>query len=255
MLKNSLLAVAAVVVLAFSAASVRAQELVVGTFADVPPFEFINSQGSYAGIDINIMESIARESGLTVRFVNQPFDTLLDSLAQGRFHAVASAVTINDQRRQTVDFSDPYFEVKLVAVVPNGARPISSLDDIRNMKVSVLTGTTCAAIVDRTMGAHNENVRKLGRYDDVFKDVTEGRSDVAIVDEPIAREYAKDHGGFTIGANAMYTEQYGIAVKKGDVNTLAIINKGLKAIKESGEFDIIHNIWFPQGELLPAMQF
>lgn len=255
MLKKCILAVAAAVVIAASSVSARAQELVVGTFAEVPPFEFVTGDGRYAGVDINIMESIARESGLSTRFVNQPFDTLLDTLAQGRFHVVASAVTINAERQQKVDFSEPYFEVKLIAVVPTGAKAIGSLHDLQGMKVSVLTGTTCAAVVERTLGEHNPNVRKLGRYEEVFKDVIEGRSDVAVVDEPIARTFAAKQSGFTLGENAMFVEQYGFAVRKGDAGTLKIINDGLKKIKETGEFELIHNIWFPAGERVPAIQY
>lgn len=243
MLKKHLLAV--VVALAVAAVPASAQEMVVGTFAEVPPFEYTTSDGRTIGFDVDVIKAIGRETGFTPRFVSQPFDTLLDSLAQGRFHAVASALTITDERRAKVDFSDPYFSVNIIAVFSaQNRKPIADISEIRNLRVSVLTGTTCAAVVDKTLGEDAENVRKLGRYQDVFDDVLAGRSDVAIVDEPVARAVAANTPGVLLGDKALHVEEYGFAVRKGDTVTLGLLNAGLKKLRDSGEFELINRIWF-----------
>lgn len=245
MLKNVLLIMAAILALTLSAlSSAHAQELVVGTFAEVPPFEYATSDGRTIGFDIDVIKAICRESGLTPRFVSQPVDSLLDTLAAGRFHAVAAALAVTEERRRQVDFSDPYFGVNIVAVVPEGSKMIESLDQLKDVRVSVLTGTTCAAVVDKTLGEGAKNVRKLGRYNDVLDDIMNGRADVAIMDEPIAKSFAANAKGFHLGQKALHIEEYGIAVRKGDTTTLSLINTGLKKLRDSGEFELINRIWF-----------
>lgn len=244
MLKSTFLAVAAVLAFTLSAFSAHAQELVVGTFAEVPPFEYATSDGRTIGFDIDVVKAVCRESGLTPRFVSQPVDSLLDTLAAGRFHAVVAALTITEKRKQQVDFSEPYFGVNIVAVVPDGKKMIDDLDQLKDLRVSVLTGTTCAAIVDKTLGEDAKNVRKLGRYNDVLDDIISGRADVAIMDEPVAKSFAANAKGFHLGQSPLHIEEYGIAVRKGDTTTLSLLNAGLKKLRDSGEFELINRIWF-----------
>lgn len=245
MLKHALLATAAILALALSAISTaHSQELVVGTFAEVPPFEYATSDGRTIGFDIDVIKAICREADLIPRFVSQPLDSLLDTLAAGRFHVVAAALTITEERKRQVDFSEPYFGVNIVAVVPEGAKMIDSLEQLKNLRVSVLTGTTCAAIVDKTLGENANNVRKLGRYSDVLEDITDGRADVAIMDEPVAKSFAANAKGFHVGVQTLHVEEYGFAVRKGDATTLTMLNAGLKKLRDTGEFELINRIWF-----------
>ena len=113
----------------------------VGTNAEYPPFESVDETGKVIGLDIDVMNAIAKAAGFEVEFVNTRWDGIFVALSSGEFDAVASAATITDERKQAVDFSDPYFNAGQVLSVKQDS-DITSLDDLAGKRVGVQLGTT-----------------------------------------------------------------------------------------------------------------
>ena len=114
----------------------------VGMNAEFAPFESQTSEGNVEGFDVDLMNAMAKAGNFKVEFKHQPWESLFPSLGNGDIDIVISGVTITDERKQSMDFSDPYFEITQVVLVPKGKK-VASSDDLKNMaKVGVVTGQT-----------------------------------------------------------------------------------------------------------------
>ncbi len=128
--------------------------LAVGSCLDYKPFEFVKG-GDEMGFDVDLTEEIAARLGLEVQWVTANFDTIFTSVAAGQFDMVAAASTITEERLQTVDFSDPYFNARQGFSVNTDATPdIASTADLdEGDVVGVQKGTTGKAWADENLGS------------------------------------------------------------------------------------------------------
>lgn len=223
-----------------------ARVVVVGTDAAYAPFESQNEQGQIVGFDIEVVQAIAAKAGFEVKFVNTPWEGIFNELQQGGRDMLVSAITITDERRQTMDFSDPYFDAaQLIAVKADSA--VASFADLKTLKVGVQTGTTGDEVVSQLLGKTNTNVRRFESTPLALKELEAGGVDAVVADNGVVRHYVANNaaGGFkTVSDPAFVPEQYGIAVRKGNAELLAQVNEGLKAIRADGTYDRIHARYF-----------
>lgn len=221
----------------------------VGMNAEFAPFESQGAGGEIEGFDVDLMNALAQAGGFKVTYKNQPWDGLFASLGNGDFDMLASAVTITDERKQSMDFTDPYFEITQVVLVPKG-KNIQSVEDLKNMtRVGVVTGNTGDLAAQKILGATSPKIARFESLPLVLKEVENGGVDAVISDSAVVGNYIKNNGdkGFSmITVPDFEVEHYGIAVRKGDSATLAMLNEALKKIRESGEYDAIHGKYFAQ---------
>ena len=205
------------------------ETLTFGTNAEFPPFEFVTSNGvigQYDGIDMAIAKQIAEENGMTAAIENMEFDSLIMALANGQLDAVIAGMTITDERLESVDFSTPYYTATQVMIVKEDS-DIATAADMADKKICVIqgyTGETC--------------VQDLGYPYEAFKKGTEaimelvnGRCDVVVLDSATAQKYVSDNEGLKIveDSAAFESEEYAIAVQKGNTELLNMINKAIEA--------------------------
>ena len=203
--------------------------LTFGTNAEFPPFEFVTSNGvidQYDGIDMAIAKQIAEENGMTAKIENMEFDSLVMALANGQLDAVIAGMTITDERLESVDFSTPYYTATQVMIVKEDS-DIAAAADMADKKICVIqgyTGETC--------------VQEMGYPYEAFKKGTEavlelvnGRCDVVVIDSATAQKYVGDNKGLKIveDPDAFESEEYAIAVQKGNTELLDMINKAIEA--------------------------
>jgi polar amino acid transport system substrate-binding protein len=225
--------------------SVGAKKVVIATDATWAPFEFVDEKSKeLIGFDIDLMKAIAKEGGFEFEFKNVPFDPLLAGMASGQYDAAISSITITDERKQGMLFSDPYYAAGQLIVVQTANTTIKSQADLKGKKVGAQVGTTGAEEA-KNIGA------TLKTYDDIgsaFQDLINGQIEAVVSDNPVAAGYVQKYKGKVKAAGAPFTnEQYGIAVKKGNTDLLAKINKGLKAVQDKGlikEYDAKWLDWF-----------
>lgn len=238
----TVLAVALVVSACASATGTQAETIKVGTNAEYPPFESVDESGNIIGFDIDIMNAIAEAGGIEIEFINTRWDGIFVALAQGEFDAVSSAVTITDERKQQVDFSEPYFNAGQMIAVKSGS-PISVPADLDGKRVGVQLGTT------GDLWASDNTSAEVVRYDEVtlaFQALGNGDIDAIVNDGPTSADIIKANPGLDVVlVGEPFTDEfYGIAVRKERQDVLEAVNKGLAQIKENGTYDQIYDKWF-----------
>ncbi|MBN8756737.1 MULTISPECIES: basic amino acid ABC transporter substrate-binding protein [Variovorax] len=219
-----------------------ARVLVVGTDAAYTPFESQNDKGDVVGFDIDVVKAVAQKAGLEVKFVNTPWEGIFNSLDQGDRDLLVSAITITDERRQTMDFSQPYFDAKQLIAVKSDS-PVAKFEDIKNLKVGVQNGTTGDEVVGKLLGKSSTAIKRFESTPLALKELEAGGVQAVVADNGVIVHYLANNaaGGFKTVSDASFpVEKYGIAVKKGNAELLAKINQGLEAIRTDGTYAKIY---------------
>jgi polar amino acid transport system substrate-binding protein len=250
-------AASAPVAAASAPAPAPAKVYVVGTDAAYAPFESETPQKEIVGFDIDVVKAVAQKAGIEVKFINTPWEGIFNTLAQGDRDLLVSAITINDERKQTMDFSDPYFDAhQLIAV--KATSKVAKFDDIKKLKVGVQTGTTGDEVVTKLQGKNSTNIKRFESTPLALKELEAGGVDAVVADNGVVINYVTNNAGAkfkTVSDKAFQPEQYGIAIKKGNTDLLGKINKGLADIKADGTYDKIYAQYFgaaPAAAAAPA---
>jgi polar amino acid transport system substrate-binding protein len=223
-----------------------AKVYVVGTDAAYAPFESQNEKGEIVGFDIDVVKAAAAKAGIEVKFVNTPWEGIFNALGQGDRDMVVSAVTITDERKQTMDFSTPYFDaVQLIAVKANSK--VAKFDDLKKLKVGVQTGTTGDEAVTKLLGKTSTAIKRFESTPLALKELESGGVDAVVADNGVVIHYVANNPGSkfkTVADKSFAPEQYGVAIKKGNAELLAKVNEGLAGIKADGTYDKIFAQYF-----------
>ena len=215
--------------------------------AEFAPFESMNEKNEVQGFDVDLMNAMAEVGHFKVEYKHQPWESLFAALKNGDVDMLASAVTINDERKQTMAFTDPYFEITQVILVPQN-KEIKSVEDLKKArKVGVVTGNTGDTAVSKILGSNSDKIARFENVTLVIKELENGGLDAVVSDSAVVGNYLKNNGnkGCTMVAVPDFeVEHYGIAVRKDDEATLKVLNDALKQVRASGEYDKIFNKYF-----------
>lgn len=242
-MKKLLLSLICVLMLASVA---QAKTIVFASDCTWPPMEMTDANKQCVGFGPDLVMAIAKAGGFKAEIKNTAWDGIFAGLGMGKYQAISSSVSITDERKGQMDFSDPYFEVKQGVVVKEGAA-IKAEADLKGKAVGAQIGTTGYFAAQRVAGD------KAKSYDEVglaVADLAAGRLDAVICDDAVAADYALTNPEYSKALALAFLivpekpEYLGFAVKKGDKETKELINKGLKAVKASGEYDKIFKKWF-----------
>lgn len=214
------------------------------------PFEYHDQKlNKLVGYDIDLGERIAEELGVEVEWSEMQFQTLIPSLQNNQADLAIAAMYMTDERKEVVDFAEPYLSTGQVLVKLKGDTSINSVDDLEGKTIGVKSGATSektandlkAQGVDLEIKSYKETIDyltdlELGRVDAVFNDYlnqlgyfqTKPDSKAEIVGEPI------DHA------------ELGIAANKGNDDLLEVVNDVLQEMEESGEKEDLFNKWLPK---------
>ena len=231
--------------------------------SDIPykPFEYRTEEGDLVGFDVEIAEAVfAGELGIEYEFQKTAFDTIIESLNNGNFRIIMSAMTINDTRAQEVDFSDPYFTAyQTVLVLDNGE--ITSKEDLRGTDVGVQKGTTGEGAAE-ALKEEFDGELTIESYDQIngaFNAMVNNQVSAVINDNTVNAQFAEENDEAVFlegdgeaaaqGKNAppyltLTVEEYGIAFRQDDDEFRQQVNDALAAIREDGTYDEIYNEYF-----------
>lgn len=228
-----------------SSGSNEEKVLRVGTNADFAPFEFQDENGSteYQGFDMDLIRAVGKEMGYKVDIQNINFDGLIPAMESGNIDVIASGMTINDERKQQVAFSDPYYVSGLTIVVPKDNADIKGFADLKGKKIAVQIGTTSMKEAQKIEGA---DVKALNSSADTFMELKAGNVDAIINDLPVNDYYIHKTGATDVKRldEKLTSEDYGFAMKKDNTELVEKVNAALKTLKENGEYDKIYEKWF-----------
>ena len=217
-------------------------EIIVASNVAYPPFEFAPREGP-KGFDIDLMNEIADRMGLEVQYRNVQFDSILRGLSSELFDAAISGMTITEDRRQQVDFSDPYYNVSEGLVVNTGSG-IESTGDLDEKALGVQLGTLGQAEAGELLNAGEVNeVRTFRTIEKAFAALENDAVDGVVYDLPAAQQEADESDGALELVEVIPTgEQYGIALPK-ESPLIEPVNQALADIKEDGTYEEIYEKW------------
>lgn len=219
------------------------EKIRVATNATYPPFTYIDNEGNFTGFDINLMFLIAEKENLQVEFINVNRQPLLDGMAQGKYDAAISALSITEERQKDMLFSKPYFVSGHVVTVFIQNNTITGKDSLVGKVVGVETGSTSAADVNEMQGV---TAKHYTDFPTAFDDLMNGKIDAVVSDNTIASIYMANYPGkLKIVGEPFTQENYGIAVAKNKPELLEKINAGLEAIEAEGLLDELTQKWLP----------
>lgn len=219
----------------------------VASNAEFAPFESLDSKGNVEGFDVDLMNAMAKAGNFKIEFKHQPWDSLFPALNNGDADVVMSGVTITDDRKQSMDFSDPYFEITQVVLVPKGKK-VSSSEDLKKMnKVGVVTLPHGRFLRFQTLGQRQSENRALRKRPPDYQRTGKRRLGFRGQRQRGHRQLCEKQPGKGMDFVTLpdfTTEHYGIAVRKGDEATVKMLNDALEKVRESGEYDKIYAKYF-----------
>lgn len=198
----------------------KAGKLVVATSPDFPPFEYLDGD-QVVGIEVEIMQMVADELGVTLEIKQMDFDSVLPGVQAGKYDVGMSGITINAKRQKNADFTQPYFLASQAIVVKSDS-DITCKADLEGKKVSVQTGTTA----EEYCMANGYQVSAFQANNDACSALLSGKVDAWVVDNEVALDMSAQTDGATkVLDEAMTSEPYGFAFAKGSDSLVAEIDK------------------------------
>ena len=225
-----------VIVITFAGCSGNGKVLVVGTNAEFPPFEFINDGGEPDGFDMALIKEAAKLAEIEIKVENMEFKSLIAAVETGKINIIASGMTVTEERKKQLDFTDPYYTAVQKIVLRKGDEAIKGAEDLKGKKIGVQEGTTGDFIATDDIDA--EEVFRYKKGVDAVMDLKNGRIDCVLIDKNPAEEYVKANSDsiYTIESGCE-PENYAFAVKKGNNELLDKLNAALKELVSNGRYD------------------
>ncbi len=219
----------------------KSGKLVIGTSADYTPFEhhaFRNGKDTIIGVDISIAEEISKDLGVQLEIVEMGFDELLPELNNNRVDIVISGMAPDEERSKSADFSKVYYQsTQCVMVRAEDKERIKSIADLKKKRVGVQSGTVQEKIAKEQM--KDAEIVKLGKISDLVMELKSEKIDALVVELPVANYYIKNNNDLTLSEVKVKeeTEGFAIAVKKGNLELLKLIDQSLDRMKLDGSIE------------------
>ncbi|MGN9818246.1 transporter substrate-binding domain-containing protein [Streptomyces sp. SD11] len=221
---------------------VKGGQLTTCTHLPYPPFQS-EIDGKVQGFDVSLVDLVAKDLGVKQEILDQPFENFKTggSLNSGQCDLAAAGMTITDERKKNVDFSDPYFEATQ-GILADKKSGISSLADLKGKKVGAQAQTTGEEFA-KSKGL---NPVSFESSDALLNGLRTGQVKAVVIDYPVVQGWLKDKANataFTVADNINTGEEYGFTMKKGNTKLLEAVNKALADAKADGTYKKLYEKW------------
>lgn len=209
-------------------------KLVMATNAAFPPYENVEGD-KIVGIDPEIAQAIADDLGMELVIEDMAFDSIIAAVQSGKANIGMAGLTVTEDRKQNVDFSDPYTTAAQMIIVKEGST-ITGPDDLVGLKVGVQLGTTgdiYAADIE------NATVERYSKGFEAVSALLQDKIDAVIIDNEPAKVFVSQNEGIVLLDEEFTVEEYAICLAKGNTELLDKINASLKKLQDSGKIDEI----------------
>lgn len=211
-------------------------KLVMLTNAAFPPFEYLGSDGSVAGVDVDIAKAIADELGVALEVVDMDFDGIVMAVQSGQGDLGVAGMTNTEERRQTVDFSINYVDTAQMIIVQEGS-PIATPDDLTGKVIGVQLGTTGDLYAsDYVEGAE---ISRFKTGSDAGMALANGQIDAVVIDAMPAAQIVAANAGLMLLDEPLTEEQYAIAISKDNADLKAVVDQVLQKLLDDGTVDAL----------------
>jgi len=206
-----------------------------------PPFNFVDEDNKVTGFDVEIGKEIAKRIGVKGTPITTAWDGIIAGLLANKYELICGSMAITEQRLKSIDFSDPYYRSGAQIFVKKGS-PVASLDDLKGKKVGVTLGTTYESWVRENI--EGANIRTYKGVPDMILETANGRIDAFVTDKIVGALAIKKQGApLTLVGDLLYEEHMGIALRQGNPELKAAINKALAGMKSDGTYKDISMKW------------
>lgn len=214
--------------------------------ASYAPMEFMDTD-TIKGFDIDFIKAVMEEAGMDYDVTNTGWDTMLSSVKQGtEYQAGLSSVSITDERKETYDYSIPYFESTNMIMVKEGS-DIKNALDLKDKVVAIQGATTADDLMSGIMGVDNGNLKRFDSNAVALMELNAGGADAVVADIAIVREYMKNNPDQKfvgiLDPENFGSEYYGILYPKGS-ELKAKLDPAIKKVLENGKYTEIYKTWF-----------
>ena len=208
-------------------------KLILATEAGFAPYEYYQD-GEIVGVDIDIAREIAASLGKELVIKDVSFDFIINEIKSGKSDIGAAGMSITKERLEEVDFSVEYAVSNQVVIVPMDSR-ITSIDQISNQRIAVQLGTVADSYVNKNY--KDATVIRQKKYLSMVEDLKAGKVDLIIMDLLPASEIVKSNDGLKILDEYLFTDKYGMAIKKGNKELLDKVNDVLTRLMSEGKIE------------------
>lgn len=213
----------------------------VGIDVTFPPFEY-EENGKYVGIDVDLMKAIAKDQGFEIELKPMNFKGIIPAVQAKQVDIAIAGMSINKERKEVVDFTEPYFESGVSMAIKDTTKDIKSVEDLKGKTVAVKKGTVGSDYAESVKDKYGFKVTTFDTSDAMYQDVKNGRSLALFEDYPVITRAISEQedSQLKVIGDRLQEDNYGIAVLKGEnKELLKKLNAGLKNLKDNGEYDKI----------------
>lgn len=218
------------------------------TNPEYPPFEYMEGEVA-TGYDIDMIKAIAEKAGFQIEIVPTQFASVITEVLNDKNAIGVSGISITDERKESVAFSEGYINAGLIVVQHNDAG-FATVDDLKGKKIGVQLGTTSDLAAVEITGI--DNTAQYNTFIDAMKDLQGNKIDAVIVDKPVGLAIMAElnDASLTIVDMGLQADWYGIEVNKGNADLLKKIDKALADLKAEGFFDTLDAKYFTADNML-----
>ena len=237
---------AAVATLAFGTQAMAADKLRIGTEGAYPPFNMIDSSGQPGGFDVEIAKALCAKMAVECDVVTSDWDGIIPALNAKKFDFIAASMSITDERKQAVDFTDPYYTNKLQFVAPKGNEFKTDKDSLDGKVIGAQRSTIAGTWLEDNLG-DVVDIKLYDTQENAYLDLASGRLDGVLADKFVQFDWLKSDAGKDFefkGEPVFNDDKIAIAVRKDDP-LREKLNAALKGIIEDGTYKQINAKYFP----------
>ncbi|POA20686.1 amino acid ABC transporter [Pseudomonas sp. FW300-N1A1] len=238
---------AAAATLVFSANAMAADKLKMGIEAAYPPFNNKDASGQVVGFDKDIGDALCAKMKVECEVVTSDWDGIIPALNAKKFDFLVSSLSITDERKQAVDFTEPYYSNKLQFIAPKNTEFKTDKDSLKGKTIGTQRATLAGTWLEDTYG-DDIKVNLYDTQENAYLDLTSGRVDGILADKYANYDWLKSDAGRNYefkGDPVNESDKIGIAVRKGDNDLRNKLNAALKEIVADGTYKKINDKYFP----------
>ncbi len=243
---NKLVLAAAAAAIAMLATSANAQAVRIATEGAYAPWNFLDDSGKPAGFEIDLGNELCKRAALECTFQVNAWDSIIPNLVAGNYDAIMAGMSITDERKQTIDFSEPYSPPDPSAFMMLATTTVD-FNNMKGLKIGVQGATIQAAYVDANLKDGN-TVLAFENADQALADLSAGNVDVILADHGYIAETVAGSGGALKedGPRIAIGGGVGVGLRKADDELEGKLNAALAAMKADGSLDKLITQWFPE---------
>lgn len=242
--KKFLLAAAATLV--FSANAMAAEKLKMGIEAAYPPFNNKDASGQVVGFDKDIGDALCAKMKVECDVVTSDWDGIIPALNAKKFDFLISSLSITDERKQAVDFTDRYYSNKLQFIAPKNVDFKTDKASLKGKVIGTQRATLAGTWLEDNYGS-DVDIKLYDTQENAYLDLTSGRVDAILADKYVNYDWLKTDAGKNYefkGDPVVESDEVGIAVRKGDP-LREKLNAALKEVIADGTYKKINDKYFP----------